>query len=37
MRKSGNKLDDARTVGSRWVAIWVHEDDAEICLGYSVF
>ena len=51
MRKSGNKLADARTVGWRWLAIWVHstlasaewlairvhEDDADICLGYSIF
>ena len=39
--QSGNKLTDARTVGRRWLAIWVHsnsliknltpfEDDAEI-------
>ena len=26
MRKSGNKLADARTVGRRWLAIWAHSN-----------
>ena len=47
--KSGNKLADPRKEVASYMgvqyqldqcivaAIWVHEDDAEICLGYSVF